>query len=122
MRRRPPRSTRTDTLFPYTTLFRSADTTEHREKLKTIFPYVLGAITPGLLEIRFELDRLQKLLRRKEAEQRTLQNANDAWRAEADTWVRRAIDLNLLAPSQQPSVDWQEIGRASCRERVCQYV
>src|SRR3546814_5333487 len=24
MRRRPPRSTRTDTLFPYTTLFRSA--------------------------------------------------------------------------------------------------
>src|SRR3546814_17773478 len=26
MIRRPPRSTRTDTLFPYTTLFRSADT------------------------------------------------------------------------------------------------
>src|SRR3546814_3188083 len=25
MRRRPPRSTRTDTLFPYTTLFRSED-------------------------------------------------------------------------------------------------
>src|SRR3546814_16665731 len=25
MRRRPPRSTRTDTLFPYTTLFRSND-------------------------------------------------------------------------------------------------
>src|SRR3546814_2248540 len=25
MRRRPPRSTRTDTLFPYTTLFRSAE-------------------------------------------------------------------------------------------------
>src|SRR3546814_3456531 len=27
MIRRPPRSTRTDTLFPYTTLFRSPDTT-----------------------------------------------------------------------------------------------
>src|SRR3546814_3124033 len=27
MIRRPPRSTRTDTLFPYTTLFRSADST-----------------------------------------------------------------------------------------------
>src|SRR3546814_7648511 len=26
MRRRPPRSTRTDTLFPYTTLFRSLET------------------------------------------------------------------------------------------------
>ena len=89
-------------------LFFKADTTEHREKLKTIFPYVLGAITPALLEVRFELDRVQKLLRRKEAEQRTLRSANDAWRAEADTWVRRAIDLGLLAPSQQPSVDWQE--------------
>src|SRR3546814_1524024 len=29
MIRRPPRSTRTDTLFPYTTLFRSAD---HRDR------------------------------------------------------------------------------------------
>src|SRR3546814_14775473 len=28
MIRRPPRSTRTDTLFPYTTLFRSADVTD----------------------------------------------------------------------------------------------
>src|SRR3546814_6396851 len=28
MIRRPPRSTRTDTLFPYTTLFRSADSSE----------------------------------------------------------------------------------------------
>src|SRR3546814_6964487 len=28
MRRRPPRSTRTDTLFPYTTLFRSKDVLE----------------------------------------------------------------------------------------------
>src|SRR3546814_1953385 len=30
MRRRPPRSTRTDTLFPYTTLFRSAKRRAHR--------------------------------------------------------------------------------------------
>src|SRR3546814_8563333 len=30
MRRRPPRSTRTDTLFPYTTLFRSAQAAAKR--------------------------------------------------------------------------------------------
>src|SRR3546814_4467551 len=30
MKRRPPRSTRTDTLFPYTTLFRSTLTTTQR--------------------------------------------------------------------------------------------
>src|SRR3546814_9076126 len=29
MTRRPPRSTRTDTLFPYTTLFRSPDVRKH---------------------------------------------------------------------------------------------
>src|SRR3546814_18197847 len=32
MIRRPPRSTRTDTLFPYTTLFRSLYASESREK------------------------------------------------------------------------------------------
>src|SRR3546814_17047231 len=31
MIRRPPRSTRTDTLFPYTTLFRSQDATQRRD-------------------------------------------------------------------------------------------
>src|SRR3546814_13042214 len=33
MIRRPPRSTRTDTLFPYTTLFRSGDTLEAADLL-----------------------------------------------------------------------------------------
>src|SRR3546814_19077676 len=32
MIRRPPRSTRTDTLFPYTTLFRSACCTSHESR------------------------------------------------------------------------------------------
>src|SRR3546814_2087416 len=43
MRRRPPRSTRTDTLFPYTTLFRSVVVDEeqrfgvtHKERLKAL--------------------------------------------------------------------------------------
>src|SRR3546814_9740285 len=34
MIRRPPRSTRTDTLFPYTTLFRSDWKRHHRELLR----------------------------------------------------------------------------------------
>src|SRR3546814_10448597 len=37
MIRRPPRSTRTDTLFPYTTLFRSdAELAEHRRFLRQV--------------------------------------------------------------------------------------
>src|SRR3546814_7997902 len=34
MIRRPPRSTRTDTLFPYTTLFRSDSTAEFQQALR----------------------------------------------------------------------------------------
>src|SRR3546814_9193796 len=37
MIRRPPRSTRTDTLFPYTTLFRSSKGLEHRFKAYACF-------------------------------------------------------------------------------------
>src|SRR3546814_1476630 len=53
MIRRPPRSTRTDTLFPYTTLFRSAvqdcpNTTEHVHRPHTRYrkarlPYIAKA-------------------------------------------------------------------------------
>src|SRR3546814_7621658 len=41
MIRRPPRSTRTDTLFPYTTLFRSSvvEATQERTSLPTSGPY-----------------------------------------------------------------------------------
>src|SRR3546814_20632183 len=37
MRRRPPRSTRTDTLFPYTTLFRSSPAADPAPILTGIF-------------------------------------------------------------------------------------
>src|SRR3546814_17795294 len=39
MIRRPPRSTRTDTLFPYTTLFRSTERVSPVDRLKRITEY-----------------------------------------------------------------------------------
>src|SRR3546814_20873575 len=46
MIRRPPRSTRTDTLFPYTTLFRSLVTaTERYATLRRFSPAFLDAFT-----------------------------------------------------------------------------
>src|SRR3546814_1128253 len=42
MRRRPPRSTRTDTLFPYTTLFRSAPCSLDRVPRDLPTPYRSG--------------------------------------------------------------------------------
>ena len=90
-------------------LFFKADTTEHKEKLRTIFPYVLGAVTPAILEARWELDRLQRNLRRKETELRGLEAANAAWRTEARGWLRQAIELGLLPPNQILSDEWADI-------------
>src|SRR3546814_17455130 len=42
MIRRPPRSTRTDTLFPYTTLFRSPEDVD-----KTFNDQTIGEVDPG---------------------------------------------------------------------------
>src|SRR3546814_14086017 len=42
MIRRPPRSTRTDTLFPYTTLFRSAEAPRHGAALQQVFEDAFG--------------------------------------------------------------------------------
>src|SRR3546814_12135512 len=48
MIRRPPRSTRTDTLFPYTTLFRSEDEDERRERQDRAGGACVGRRTGGL--------------------------------------------------------------------------
>jgi tetratricopeptide (TPR) repeat protein len=87
-------------------MFFKADTTEHREKLKTIFPYVLGAISPELLQARHELERLSRLLRRKETELRSRQLAGSAWQREGQAWIRQSIEFGLL-PSDSPiPEDW----------------
>jgi Protein of unknown function (DUF3732) len=90
-------------------MFFKADTTEHREKLKTIFPYILGAITASVLQARFELDRLSRNLRRKEIELRGIVSATSAWQLEAQGWLRQAIELGLLPPDQAIPSDWPSI-------------
>src|SRR3546814_17909905 len=50
MIRRPPRSTRTDTLFPYTTLFRSLSQAEE----KTLFSHLSDASKGAQIALRSE--------------------------------------------------------------------
>src|SRR3546814_18894372 len=58
MRRRPPRSTRTDTLFPYTPLFRSADA-DHRDAAgqlgQTLLQLLAVVVRGGFLDLRLDL-------------------------------------------------------------------
>lgn len=81
---------------PYTLLFK-ADTNEHRQKLRTILPFVLGAVTAEHLLAESELSEAEKMLGRLEAEFARRSSAADVWKAEALGLHGRAIDLGLLA-------------------------
>src|SRR3546814_15999001 len=100
MIRRPPRSTRTDTLFPYTTLFRALSAQET----------MTAGIHAELLAHNHENTRAERLLLCRSAPELRMPQHT------ALIPARRAT----MPPIR--SAWYIQIGRASCRERVCQYV
>lgn len=82
--------------------FFKADTFEHREKLKTIFPYVLGAITPEVLAAQHELELVRKELARKEKELANVRNVSERWLSELRTWASRAREYGLIEDPVRP--------------------
>jgi hypothetical protein len=90
-------------------LYFNADTSEHREKLKAIFPYVLGALTPAMLAARWEIERLTRDLRRKETALAAARSAVRAWQTETQAWIRNAIELGLLPVDTRIPEEWNEI-------------
>src|SRR3546814_11685236 len=102
MIRRPPRSTRTDTLFPYTTLFRSIC---ERFDLRNI-----PVDSVQSQHIQIEAMKLAFAdLYRYVSDPRSMQLTPE-----------QMLDDNYL--DSRAKLIRLEIGRASCRERVCQYV
>src|SRR3546814_20267874 len=102
MIRRPPRSTRTDTLFPYTTLFRSAG------DLGPAGYAGLHAVTLVVILHRLLVQQAAGL-------------GSECMRTRADHRHVAAQDIEELRQFVEAGPP-QEIGRASGRERVCQYV
>ncbi|MDF1848283.1 MAG: DUF3732 domain-containing protein [Parvibaculaceae bacterium] len=90
-------------------LFFKADTTEHREKLKSIFPYVLNAVTQETLADRWEMDRLQKILRQKEAAMKAAESSVQTWVSEAVSWIQRARELGLIDVDRENPTLWPDI-------------
>src|SRR3546814_14745071 len=107
MIRRPPRSTRTDTLFPYTTLFRSRGSA--RAETRTAR---MEDVVTRHHESLTELGRM--LGQESDTISRGLRQQVDAVRG----LIGQAQDTLQSAGARVVA----EIGRASCRERVCQYV
>lgn len=86
-------------------LFYKADTQEHREKLRTIFPYILGAVTPELLAKYHELSQLKKSFRRKQIELSNVKQVSERWMAEVRSRAVEASVIGLLptVPSENAS-------------------
>src|SRR3546814_14749018 len=110
MLRRPPRSTRTDTLFPYTTLFRSALLDDLAIEGAIVCGLSVGGlIAQGLYASRPELVSGLVLC----------DTAHKVGTAEMWNTRSAAIEKGGLASIAEAILD---IGRASCRERVGKYV
>jgi len=90
-------------------LFFNADTTEHREKLKAIIPYVVGALTAAMLEAKWEIDKLTRQLRRKEAELNAMRSSVRTWQLEAQGWIKQAIELGLVPADTLIPAEWIDL-------------
>src|SRR3546814_16024944 len=114
MIRRPPRSTRTDTLFPYTTLFRSARLVEMLARDHRIVPVEDLASALRCCSRRRLMAPIREAIAeatRRECERRG---------GHAQLRARACVEFHwLFPPKVKPS---RKIGRASCRERVCKSV
>ena len=92
-------------------LFFKTDRYEHREKLRRIFPYILGAITPALLAKQHELNRLRLELRRKENELKKAETVSAEWMGELRAKLSEARELGLLSEVADGELSREEMLR-----------
>jgi len=90
---------------PYT-LFFKADTTEHREKLRAMFPLVLGAVDSSTLAKQREMKDLTKEHEKLRRELDARLDAAKAWEAEVESYYLQAKALGLLPNSPNPDESW----------------
>ncbi len=90
-------------------LFFKTETYEHREKLRTIFPYVLNAITPEQMAKRHELVNLRKELRRKESELAIVREVSERWLGEIRARASEAKELGFIQQTIRPEATREEL-------------
>lgn len=89
-------------------LFYKADANEHREKLKTVLPYALNAITSRTIALRHEAERITRRLRKLEADLKVLKSVSGRRIAEGRTWLTQARELGLSTRDGIPD-EWGDI-------------
>src|SRR3546814_15972518 len=118
MIRRPPRSTRTDTLFPYTTLFRS-DVNE------LYVEFNVPLMRDGWLGKSLDLSLSERYSDYSTFGGESTGKIGLRWQVADELLLRGSFAEGFRAPSigeLYGTLSRFEIGRASCRESVCQYV
>lgn len=90
-------------------LFYKSDTYEHREKLRSMFPYILGAITPSLLAKQHELAELRRELRRKQNELQNIRQTSERWVADIKVHVSEAKEYGLINKPVLPTASTSEL-------------
>jgi predicted nucleic acid-binding Zn-ribbon protein len=88
------------------TLFFKADTYEHRERLKYIFPLTLGAIDNDTLSSKRELESLERDLGLRTRELNGQKAAINAWLGEVRAYFSRAKEFGLIDPGTEPQPNW----------------
>jgi uncharacterized protein DUF3732 len=89
-------------------LFFKADTFDHREKLRTIFPYVLGVVTPEIMAKRYRLDELRREERSLARQLEALKQSAEKLLAELHVYLSRAREFGLLPAETKHDVDQNE--------------
>src|SRR3546814_16450608 len=119
MLRRPPRSTPPDTIFPYTTLFRSSLVQEHHGQNHANTPNKLAFDEYGAPRFRGEA-YADETAGRHQKHSDTDGNANVESADHEGQDRHKHKSRNTHPKYNEPGL--KKNGKASCRERVCQYV
>ncbi|KEI92417.1 DUF3732 domain-containing protein [Clostridium botulinum] len=103
------------------TLFFKADTYEHREKLKNIFPYVLGAITNEILFKRKKLEEYEIKLRKIQTEETMKKNQFKVMLQENYGLYLKAYEFGLLNGRKKIFVDFNNVEENDYKKLISEF-
>lgn len=94
---------------PYA-LFYKADTFEHQQKLKTVFPLLIGAVNNEALVLEREIKELENNLKKLQLEHSTKKQAVNSWMNNLKSLFSRSIQLGLVKdiPKDTESYDAEQ--------------
>jgi hypothetical protein len=88
-------------------LYYKADSSKHREKLKTIFPYILKAVDNEYLELKEELREKEREVLALDKELEKRKKLSEKWLGEIRANYMTAKEYGLLDQAPYPNDDWK---------------